>query len=88
MRPDEFDQRATERIRDVDDQPIFVAAEVENHPVVANEVDSCAELPFDVVRISPTPFARNGEPSANWALGLRMMFPELLQRPAGDHLHA
>jgi hypothetical protein len=69
----------------VDDQPVFVAAEVEDDPVVADEVGRSAELPLDVVRISPAAFACHGEPSPNMALGLRVTFPELLQRPFGDN---
>jgi hypothetical protein len=88
MRPDEFHQCAAEGVRDVDDQPVFVAAEVEDHPVVADEVHSCAELPLDVVGIPPAAFVCNGEPGANRTLSLRMTFPELLECAAGDHLHA
>jgi hypothetical protein len=32
----------------VSDQAIFVAAEIEDHPVVTNEVDSPAELTLDL----------------------------------------
>jgi hypothetical protein len=88
MRPDEFHQCAAERVRDMDDQPVFVAAEVEDHPVVADEIHGRAELPLDIVRIAPSTLARHGKPRPNGTLGLRMTFPELLQRPAGDHLHA
>jgi hypothetical protein len=87
MGSDEFDQSATECIRHMHDQPIFIATNIEDHPIVANEVDRLAELPLDVVWIAPPRFARQREPSADRRLGLRVAAPELFQRPAGDHLH-
>ena len=87
MRPYELHQCAAECVRDVDDQPVFVAAEVEDHPVIADEIHGRAKLPLNIVRIAPETLARHGEPRANGTLGLRMTFPKLLQRPSGDHLH-
>ena len=52
-RADEFDQDAAERVRDVDDQPIFVAAEIEDDAVVTEEIDGRAELSLDVARTAP-----------------------------------
>jgi hypothetical protein len=87
MRSDEFYQRAAEGVRDVHDQPIFVAAEVEDHSAVADEIDRGSELPPNVIRIAPTALACHGEPGANGSLGLRMTLPEFLQCASGDHLH-
>ena len=39
---------ADKRIGHTDDQPVFVAAEIKDHPVVAHEIDSGAELPLDL----------------------------------------
>jgi hypothetical protein len=87
MRPDEFHQHATECVRHVDDQPVLVAAEVEDHAVVADEIDRGAELPFDGIGVAPASLARQRKPCTDRPFGLRMALPELLQRPAGDHLH-
>jgi len=87
MGADEFHQRAAECVRHMDDQPIFVAAEVEDHAVVADEIDGRAELPLDIVRTAPARLARQREPRADRPLGLRMALPEFLQGSAGDHLH-
>ena len=87
MRSDEFHQRAAEGVRDVHDQPIFVAAEVEDHAVVADEINRGPELPFHIVGIAPAAFARHGEPGANRPFGLRVALPEFLEGAPGDHLH-
>jgi hypothetical protein len=47
----------------MDDQPIFVAAEIEDHAVVADEIDSRAELTLDIVRAAPI-CPRAGAPSS------------------------
>jgi hypothetical protein len=71
----------------MDYQPIFVAAEVKDHAVIADEIDSRAELPLDIVRIAPARLARQCEPRADRPLRLRMALPEFLQGSASDHLH-
>ena len=53
MGSDELHQHTPERKRDVDDQPILVAAEIEDGPVVAYKIDSAAELPLDLGRLDP-----------------------------------
>jgi hypothetical protein len=87
MCADEFHQHSAERIGHVDDQSKFVAAEVEDHAVIADEVDRRAELSLDIVGIAPPGLARQREPRADRPLGLRMALPEVLQGSAGDHLH-
>jgi len=59
MSADELHKHAAESIRHVDDQPIFVAAEIEDHSVVAHEIDGVAELLFYLGRIGPTCLSRN-----------------------------
>jgi hypothetical protein len=87
MRPDEFHQHAAECVRHMDDQTVLVAAEVEDHAIVADEIDRGAELPLYGTGIAPTSLARQCEPCADRSFGLRVALPELFQCPAGDHLH-
>ena len=65
MSADELHEHAAKRIGHVDDQPIFVAAEIEDHSVVAHEIDGTAELPFYVGRVGPMRLGRNREPCPN-----------------------
>jgi hypothetical protein len=88
VRADELYQHPAEAVRDADDEPIFVAAKVENNPVVANKVDGRTELSFDIARAARSCLADNSKPDANRAFGPRMTLPELLQRSAGYHLHS
>jgi hypothetical protein len=53
MGADEFDLNRLEPVDDADDQPKFVAADVKNHAIVGDEIDSCSKLAFDVGRCSP-----------------------------------
>jgi hypothetical protein len=87
MGSDELHKQAAEKIGHVDDKSIFIAAQIENHAIVADKVDGRAELPFDLVRISPLLPAGDGKPYADRLLGLRVASPEFLQRPASNHLH-
>src|SRR5439155_19313167 len=83
----ELHEHAPERKRYVDDQPVFVAAEIEDDPVIAHEIDGTAELPLDLGWIIPLCFGGNREPGTDRSLRMRVTRPELLQRPTGDHLH-
>src|ERR1700740_2350880 len=87
MGTDELHENAAERKRYVHDQTVFVAAEIEYGPVVADEIDGAAELPLDLGRISPMRPCGNGEPRANWAFGLWVTRPELPECPTRNHLH-
>jgi hypothetical protein len=49
---DELHEHAAESIRHVNDQPVFVPAEIEDHSVVANEIDGVAELPLYLSRVA------------------------------------
>ena len=88
MGADEFHQNAAEGIRHVNDQPVLVAAEAEDHAIVADEIDHRAELPLHLGGAAPPRLACDGEPDADRPFGLAVALPELLQCPAGDHLHA
>lgn len=87
MGADEFHQYAAERVGYVRDQPVFVAAEVEDQSVVADEIDGGAELAFDVGGRAPVRLADDRKPDANRPFRRPVALPELDQRPAGDHLH-
>jgi hypothetical protein len=53
MGSNELHEHAAEPVRHVDDQSVLVAAEIEDHAVVANEIDGSTELPFDLVWALP-----------------------------------
>jgi hypothetical protein len=57
----------------VDDQPVFVATQIKDHPIIADEIDSATELPLYFGRISPMCLGRNRDP------GQRPRLPALLQ---------
>jgi hypothetical protein len=87
MSADEFDQYAAEFIRDVDDQAVFVTTKIEDHSVVGDEVYSRAKPTLDVARSLPAFLRYRGKPRTYGPFRLRMPLPELLKRPARDHLH-
>ena len=87
MRSDEFNQNTAERVRHVNNEPKLVPAQIEDGAVIADKVDSRAELSFHVGWAAPPCLARGGKPQADWTLGPRMTLPELFKRPTGDHLH-
>jgi hypothetical protein len=53
MGTDELHEHAPECKRHVDDQPVFIATEIKDDPVVAHEIDSTAELPLYFGWVSP-----------------------------------
>src|SRR5712691_6855403 len=87
MRSDELYQHTAERVRRVDDKTVFVAAEIENHAIVADKINSGAELAFDVIRVAPPCVGDKSEPGADRPFSLRMTLPELPERAASNHLH-
>src|SRR5712691_3214937 len=84
----EFDQHAAKSVRDVNDQPILVTAEIEDTAVVPDEIDCRTELTFDIVRASPARLRDHRVPRPRRTFRLRVPLPELLERSAGDHLHS
>jgi hypothetical protein len=88
MRSDEFHQNAAERVRHVNDEPIFVSADIKYDPVVGNEIDRCAECPLYVCRALPPRSVDDSKPSSNWTFSLRVALPEHPWSAASDHLHA
>src|SRR5437660_1756265 len=71
----------------MDDQPIFVSADIENEAILAYEVHTCPKLELDLRGTSPLRSGHNGKPRAERTLRLRMTLPELLQGSASNHSH-
>jgi hypothetical protein len=88
MCADELYQHAGERVRYVDDQPIFVSTKIEDGAVVVNEIHRRSKLLLHVRWLPPLRFPCCGEPQADRLFGLRMTLPELLEGSSGDHLHS
>ena len=82
MGTDELHEHAPELKRYVGDQPVFVAAEIKDDPVVPHEVGGTAELPLDLGWISPLRFGDNREPRPDRSLRMRVTRLEFLQHPA------
>jgi hypothetical protein len=54
VRPHELDKNAAELVRNVHDQPVLVAAEIEDQAVVADEIYRRTEPSLDIIRPCPT----------------------------------
>lgn len=63
MCADEFDENAFVRIGDMNDEAIFIAADVEDNPIVADEVDRVSEVAFYVRRPQPRGFGNSRVPN-------------------------
>jgi hypothetical protein len=85
--PDEFHEHSAKREGYVDHQSVFIAAQVKDDAIVANEIDSGSELALYLRRIRPMRYGYNSKPSTNWTLGSRVTRPEFFQSPTSDHLH-
>lgn len=75
MSADEFHEYAAKSIGYMDDQPVLVAAEIEDDTAVAHEIDGTAKLALYFGRVGPMRLRRNREPRPNWAFGMRMTRP-------------
>jgi hypothetical protein len=58
---DELHEHAPELKRYMDNQPVFIAAEIKDDPVVAHEIDGTAELSLYLGWISPLRFGDGGK---------------------------
>ena len=56
----------------MDDQPVFVAAQIKDDPIVAYEVDGATKLPLYLGGICPTRFRCNGHPCTYRPLSMRV----------------
>jgi hypothetical protein len=65
-----------------------VAAEIKDQAVIADEINSAAESPLDVVRCPPNRTVCGCKPSAYGSFCLRVTRPEFLESSQSDHLHA
>jgi len=72
MGTDELNERAPELKRDMDDQPLFVATDIKDHPVVAHEIDRTAELPLYLGWISPFRLGGSREPRPHLNISLEI----------------
>ncbi len=61
MCPDEFDQHPSITIGDMDDQPVFIAADIENDTMIGNKI-SGAEIRFNFGGRPPDGMAGAGKP--------------------------
>src|SRR3984893_4555015 len=75
MCTDKLHEYASELKRYVDDQAIFVAAEIEDHPVVGHEIHGSAELSLYLGGISPSRFGDSREPRPDRSLCTRVTRP-------------
>ncbi len=87
MRSDKLDKNTFERIGYMHDKAVFIAANVENHPVIANEINAGPKHCFHIIWCIPFSFADRQIPGGQWDLGLIMPVPEVPQRFLGDNLH-
>jgi hypothetical protein len=87
MKTDKFHENARKLIRHVDDQPILVPTDIENEPIVTNEVHGCYELVLHVNWTLPLRSCNYRKPRPKRTLRLRMPFPKLLQAAASNHPH-
>jgi hypothetical protein len=83
----ELHEHSAEREGYVDHQSVFIAAQVKDDAIVANEIDGGSELALYLCRIRPMRDRYDGKPSTNWTLGSRVTRPEFFQRPTSDYLH-
>src|SRR3954468_10157816 len=68
-------------------QACFVAAEIENQPIVTNEVNGGAERSLHVSGSAPPARGRGSIPCTNRGFSLRVPLPELLECSESDDLH-
>src|SRR5438270_10771279 len=87
MRADELHEHTPKHIGHVNDQSILVTTEIEDHAIVAHEIDRDAELAFYRAWAGPARFRNRCEPGSQRSFCLRMPLPELPKRPAGNDLH-
>jgi hypothetical protein len=82
MVADKLHEKTAECEGHVDDQPILVAAEIEDHPIVAHEIDGGPELALYLGWVRPVRRGRNGQPRAIGRPTLINETGELLPSPS------
>jgi len=84
---DKLHEKTAEGEGHMDDQPIFVAAEIEDHPVVAHEIDGAPN--WRLISVGSAQCAAAAMAShARIGPSARGDAPEIPSGPPGDHLHA
>src|SRR5665213_1952897 len=87
MCANELHQHAAIPISDVNHQAKLVAADIEDHAAISNEINIVSEHLLHIRRSGPLGGCDHAVPRAQRLLRRRMPFPELPQRPARDDLH-
>ena len=87
MGANEFYQNPLISIGYVDNQPVFIAANIKNNPVIGDKIDRRSEYILNVLRPVPHGFVDETKPSPERHFRLRMTPPKLSKCPFGDHLH-
>lgn len=84
MCADEADKSPLAFIIEFHDQPVIIAPDVENHPIICNDTGSCKSL-FDVIRTSPVSTPGDIVPRFEVLFAVRVFFPKLFERAFGDY---
>jgi hypothetical protein len=87
VRSNEFHEDTLKPVGGVNDEPEFIAADVENEAVVGNEINRGSELLLDTGRAFPPCLIDHRVPRPQRHLGLGVLFPEKPQRSQSDDLH-
>src|SRR6185437_8869055 len=87
MRTDELHQHAPITISDVNHEAKLVAADIEDHAIVGDEIDIAPEHLFHIRWPRPLGGRNHAIPRAQRLLRGRMALPELAQRSPRNDLH-
>lgn len=82
----EFHQHRLVLVRNMDQESVFVAADIEDYAIVGDEIGR-AELGSDVSWPRPLRLKNRAMPSSQRVLGRRMLLPKSSQRAQRDDLH-
>lgn len=86
MRADEFDVDDAKVVVHVNDQTIFVSANIEYHAIVGHK--TCMSISaFNCLGISPVGSLRFSKPRLQGLLCIRMAFPKVSERSPGENPH-
>lgn len=85
---EELHQNFAKSVGDVSDQAVFVAADIEDGAIIANEVNCIAEVVLDIRRSLPIGLGYARMPRSKWGLCIGISLPELAQRSPSNDLHS
>jgi len=86
MRPDEADVDDAERVVDGDDQPVLVALDIENDPVVGYDAGTSVNI-LDIFRRLPLCLSSILTPGYERHFHVSMTLPKGAQRASCDDTH-